>query len=204
MSPSPVVRTPASPSSRVSAPALAACALALALAAVRPAMALESDTRQPMLIEADRVEVDEGQSTSLYLGNVQVDQGTMRLLADRVTVHHRADRRPRYIIARGQPAFFKQQLDGEDGEMQAYANRMDYDAERDELILTEQALVIQGQDRIASDRIVYDRAHARVRAGAGERVKITITPDDANKKGRPPTAAKPAPTAPAPGDATRR
>jgi lipopolysaccharide export system protein LptA len=195
-----------------SAPPIAATALllartlaALVLAAlVLPAGALESDRRQPMLIEADRVEVDEGQSTSLYLGNVQVDQGTMRLLADRVTVHHRADRRPRYIIARGQPAFFKQQLDGDDGEMQAYANRMDYDAERDELILTEQALVIQGKDRIASDRIVYDRAHSRVQAGAGERVKITITPDEAKQKGRPP-AAQPAPNASARGtDATRR
>lgn len=177
-------------------------ALVLVLAAP-PAGALESDSRQPMLIEADRVEVDEGQGTSLYLGNVQVDQGTMRLLAERVTVHHRADRRPRYIIARGLPAFFKQQLDGEDGEMQAYANRMDYDAERDLLILTEQALVIQGQDRIASDRIVYDRARSRVQAGAGERVKITITPEEAKPKGRSPAA--PAPKAPAQGaDATRR
>ena len=177
--------------------------LMLVLMAPRAA-ALESDTRQPMLIEADKVEVDEGKGTSLYLGHVQVDQGSMRLLADQVTVHHRADRRPRYVIARGQPSFFKQLLDGDEGEMQAYANRMDYDVERDLLILTDKALVIQGQDRIASDRIVYDRAQSRVQAGGDSRVRIIITPEDEkNKKGgaaKPPAAppAGPAPAAPAP------
>ncbi len=170
-------------------------ALGLMLVLTAPgAAALESDTRQPMLIEADKVEVDEGKGTSLYLGHVQVDQGSMRLLADQVTVHHRADRRPRYVIARGQPSFFKQLLDGEEGEMQAYANRMDYDVERDLLILTDKALVIQGQDRIASDRIVYDRAHSRVQAGGDSRVRIIITPEEEKKKGG---AAKP-PAAPAP------
>lgn len=173
--------------------------LMLVLMAPRAA-ALESDTRQPMLIEADKVEVDEGKGTSLYLGHVQVDQGSMRLLADQVTVHHRADRRPRYVIARGQPSFFKQLLDGEEGEMQAYANRMDYDVERDLLILTDQALVIQGKDRIASDRIVYDRAHSRVQAGGDSRVRIIITPDDEKKKGG--TAKPPAAPAPAAGRAS--
>jgi lipopolysaccharide export system protein LptA len=149
-----------------------------------PVMALEGDDKQPVLIEADKVEVDEGKSTSLYIGHVQVDQGSMRLLADRVTVHHYTDRRIKYIIARGEPAFYKQLLDDNQGEMQAFAKRMDFDAERDELILTGDALVIQGKDRIASDRIVYDRGNARVQAGDLSRVKITFNPDD-NKSNAP-------------------
>jgi len=164
--------------------------------------ALESDAQQPMLIEADKVEVDEGQSTSLYLGQVQVDQGTMRLLADQVTVHHRSDRRIKYIIARGAPAVYRQQMDGDQGELQAFAKRMDYDAERDELVLTGEALVIQGTDRIASERIVYDRAHARVQAGGDSRVKILMTPQakkEPKKDGRPPTTAAPAASTPPPG-----
>ena len=160
--------------------------------------ALESDAQQPMLIEANKVEVDEGKNTSLYLGQVQVDQGTMRLLADQVTVHHRSDRHIKYIIARGEPAIYKQQMDGEQGEMHAFAKRMDYDADRDELILTGEALVIQGTDRIASDRIVYDRAHGRMQAGGDSRVKIVTTPQS-KKDGKPktpgtaPPAAAPAP-----------
>ncbi len=162
------------------------------------AVALQSDAAQPMLIEADKVEVDEGKSTSLYVGQVQVDQGTMRLLADQVTVHHRSDRHIKYIIARGEPASYKQQMDGEQGEMQAFAKRMDYDADRDELILTGDALVIQGTDRIASERIVYDRAHARAQAGGDSRVKIQMTPQG-KKDGQPKasgTAAPPPGTTP--------
>lgn len=142
-----------------------------------PAAALKDDDKQPMLIEADQVEVDEAKSTSLYVGHVQVDQGSMRLLADQVTVHHHGDRRVKYIIARGNPATYRQRMDGDQGEVQGFAKRMDYDAERDELVLTDEALLIQGQDRLASDRIVYDRANGRMQAGGSSRVKITITPE---------------------------
>ena len=167
--------------------------LTLALTAL-PAAAIEGDDKQPMLIEADTVEVDEAKSTSLYVGRVQVDQGTMRLLADQVTVHHRDDRRIRYIIARGNPASYRQRLDGDQGEVQAFAKRMDYDADRDELVLTDEAILIQGTDRIASDRIVYDRANARMQAGAGGRVKISITPET-RKDGEPKAGDQPAPAA---------
>ena len=153
-----------------------AAALALSLTALTAA-ALKDDDKQPMLIEADSVQVDEGQSTSLYVGHVQVDQGTMRLLADQVTVHHRSDRHVKYIIARGTPASYKQDMDGGKPPVQGYAKRMDYDAERDELVLTDEALLIQGADRIASERIVYDRATARMQAGGGGRVKLTMTPE---------------------------
>jgi lipopolysaccharide export system protein LptA len=154
--------------------------LALGLTTLTAA-ALKDDDKQPMLIEADQVQVDEAKSTSLYVGHVQVDQGTMRLQADQVTVHHRSDRHVKYIIARGDPATYRQRMDGDQGEVQGFAKRMDYDAERDELVLSDEALLIQGKDRMASDRIVYDRANARMQAGGGSRVKITITPED-NKK----------------------
>jgi lipopolysaccharide export system protein LptA len=160
-------------------------AVALSLTAFSAA-ALKDDNQQPMLIEADTVEVDEAKSTSLYVGHVQVDQGTMHLLADQVTVHHRSDRRIKYIIARGNPASYQQQMEGDKGPVRAFAKRMDYDADRDELILTDEAILIQGTDRIASERIVYDRANARMQAGGGGRVKISITPDTkADSKPKP-------------------
>ncbi len=184
------VRPPRAPTSRVFAVAIA---LSLGLLTQRAA-GLTGDDQQPMLIEADTVEVDEAKGTSLYVGRVQVDQGTMRLLADQVTVHHRSDRRIRFIIARGNPASYKQQMDGDQGEVQAFAKRMDYDAERDELVLTDEALLIQGTDRITSDRIVYDRGKARMQAGGSGRVKITFTPD--TKNGAPATPPRPAASRP--------
>jgi lipopolysaccharide export system protein LptA len=179
------VRPPRALTSRILAVAIA---LSLGLFTQRAA-AVTGDDQQPMLIEADTVEVDEAKGTSFYVGRVQVDQGTMRLLADQVTVHHRSDRRIKFIIARGNPAAYKQQMDGDQGEVQAFAKRMDYDAERDELVLTEEALLIQGTDRITSDRIVYDRARARMQAGGSGRVKITFTPD--TKNGAPANGSAP-------------
>ncbi len=162
------------------APLATTLALALSVALIlgwTPAAALTGDEKQPITIEADEVEVLEAESTSIYVGNVTVDQGSTRLRGDHVTVHHREDRRPRLIIAIGAPASFKQLLDNDEGEVQAYAKRMEYDADKDELTLIEDALLIQGVDRVASERIVYDRARAHFRAGGGGRVSITITPE---------------------------
>lgn len=168
--------------------------LALGLVA-GPAWALKDDDKQPMRIEADQVELDEATSTSVYVGAVQVNQGSMRLTADHVTVYHHDDRRVKYIIALGQPATYKQLLDGDQGEVQAFAKRMDYDAVKDELVLTEEALLIQGKDRLSSERIVYDRARERMRAGGEGRVQITITPEEKSlsSKQRPPDVATQAP-----------
>lgn len=143
----------------------------------RPAGALQDDAKQPMLIEANDVELRQSDNTSVYVGNVQVDQGSMRLLADHVTVYHRENRQPRFIIALGAPAKYKQLLDDNDGEVQAFAKRMEYDADKDELTLIGDGLLIRGGDRLTGERIVYDRAHDKFRAGGPGRVKITITPD---------------------------
>lgn len=148
----------------------------LLLFAWMPAWALKEDAQQPLFIEADDVEVREVDGVSVYVGNVRVDQGSMRLLADHVTVYHREDRQPRLIIALGEPAKYKQLLDNNQGEVQAFGKRMEYDADKDELILIGDGLLIQGVDRLASERIIYDRARAKFRAGGSGRVKITITP----------------------------
>ena len=164
--------------------------LTLALAA-RPVFALKDDEQQPMLIEADQVELDEAKSTSVYIGNVQVDQGSMRLLADHVTVVHRPDRRVKTVVALGAPVKYKQLLDGDQGEVHAFAKRMDFDADKNELTLIDDALLIQGEDRISSNRIVYDRARSRMQAGGTGRVKITLVPE--RKEEKPATAPNPAP-----------
>jgi lipopolysaccharide export system protein LptA len=169
-------------------PALAALALALVTG---PASALRDDEKQPMRIEADQVELDEAKSTSVYVGKVQVDQGSMHLTADHVTVYHHDDRRIKYIIALGQPATYRQLLDGDQGEVQAFAKRMDYDAVKDELILTQEALLIQGADRLSSERIVYDRARERMRAGGSGRVQITLTPEGGGSQGGQGTGSAP-------------
>ncbi len=151
-------------------------ALAMTIAAL-PASAIEGDEDQPILIEADDVEVLEADSISVYVGNVVVTQGSMRLTGDHVTVYHREDRRPRFVIALGAPAHLKQRLDNDQGELLAFAKRMEFDVDKDELTLIGEGLLIQGEDRVTGERIVYDRARAHFRAGGAGRVRITIVPE---------------------------
>lgn len=146
------------------------------------ATALEEDQYQPMYIEADAAELDEKQATSLYLGNVDVTQGSMHILADEVLVHHREDRRVRKIIAVGKPVRYRQRVDDDPDEVEGRALRMEYEADRDELTLIDEAVLIQGEDRFASDRIIFNRGTNRVTAGTSaqgrERVKIRLEPED--------------------------
>lgn len=151
--------------------------LLLVMLGASPVSALESDARQPMYIEADDVEVRESENTSIYVGNVAINQGSLRLLADEVTVYHHADRRPRYIIALGAPARLSQQSHEAGEQLRASAQRMEYDLEQETLTLIEDAVLIQGDDRVASERIVYERASERFRAGGGGRVHITLIPE---------------------------
>ncbi|MFZ1539156.1 MAG: lipopolysaccharide transport periplasmic protein LptA [Chromatiaceae bacterium] len=154
--------------------------LGLFLIFANPAFALESDQQQPLYLEADNAELDEAKHLSLYSGNVIVRQGSLEIRADQVTIHHAEDKRPELVIAIGKPATYKQAIEGEEKPVQAEALRMEYQADKDKLTLIDQAVVFQGTDTFRSDRILYDRINARVKAGASangkERVKIHITP----------------------------
>lgn len=145
-----------------------------------PAWALETDQQQPLYLEADNAEMDEGKRLSLYSGKVIVRQGSLEIRADQVTIHHAEDNRPQLVVAIGKPATYKQAVEGEEKPVQAEALRMEYQADKDEITLIDQAVVFQGTDTFRSDRILYDRTNARVKAGASakgkERVKIHITP----------------------------
>lgn len=147
-----------------------------------PSVALDSDQNEPLFIEADAVELDDKTSQSLYVGNVDVQQGSLQILADEVVVHHREDRQPRTIIAIGEPARYRQLVDGESEEVRGRARRMEYDADRDEITFIDDAVLTQGQDSFSSDRIVYNRTTEQVKAGTSaqgrQRVKITITPEE--------------------------
>lgn len=145
--------------------------------------ALSDDSSKPIQIAADGVEMDEAKGTSVYTGNVEVQQGSIRLWADQVTVHHQPDRKPQRFVAVGKPARYRQLMDNNKGEVKARALRMEYDANSEEINLYDDAHLSQGKDTFQSDRILYDRNKALVKAGASakgkQRVNISIDP---NKK----------------------
>ncbi len=139
--------------------------------------ALESDQEQAIELTADYADIDESRGVSVYKGDVDLRQGSMRLRADIVTVHH-VDRKPERMVAEGRPVKFQQQSDK--GPVKGEARRAEYEVSTENLVLIGDAVVVQGKDSMRSDRIVYDRVRSVVKAGAAakgkERVRISIQP----------------------------
>lgn len=141
------------------------------------ALALPGDKDQPIELAADSVDVSEGSGISVYRGNVELRQGSILLRADVLTVHQKSHQ-PSRFEADGKPVYFEQQA--AKGKVTGRARRAEYASDSAELLLTGDAELTQGADRVTSDRIVYDRVRALVKAGASaqgkERVRITIQP----------------------------
>jgi lipopolysaccharide export system protein LptA len=147
-------------------------------------LALESDRTQPIQVEADSAEIDDGKGVSTYQGNVVIRQGSIRIEADRVTVQQKGSGSEK-VTAVGSPVRFQQQPDK--GELvKARAKRAEYAIDSELLYLLGDAVLIQGSDNFRSDRIIYDRGHAVVKAGAAaqgkQRVQMTIQPHAAAAK----------------------
>lgn len=137
--------------------------------------ALEADRQQPIELAADSVDIDEAAGVSVYRGDVDLRQGSMRLRADVVTVHQDG-RRPSRVVAEGRPVRFEQR--SRKGPVRGEARRVEYEVSSENLVLAGDALLVQGEDSMRSDRIVFDRVRSVVKAGAAaagkERVRISI------------------------------
>ncbi|MFQ5642133.1 MAG: lipopolysaccharide transport periplasmic protein LptA [Thiogranum sp.] len=163
------------------------CAL-LALSLLPTAgWALSSDREQPMLIEADRAELDDTKGISIYRGNVRVTQGTLVLTGAVMTVHNKGNDVEK-VIMEGKPATYRQRPDNKDEDVRAKALHMEYFTSPEKIILTGQAEVDQSGDVLRSERIEYDVPTDKVNAGTdqpNERVRITIQPRSGKKKKTP-------------------
>ena len=159
-------------------------ALLLALCA-GPLWALPGDKQKPVELEADQVEIDEHQGISVYRGHVVLVQGSIHMQADVMTVHTAAGRLAK-VTLEGEPATYRWQPQAGKPEVQAEGARIVYDAGGDEVVMTGNAKLRQSGNTFASERIVYDAAHDKVKAGGRqgqdgkkERVKIIFQPGTA-------------------------
>ena len=158
-------------------------------------MALTTDSEQPIEIEADFAELDDEEGTTLYVGNVIVIQGSIRMTGDQLRVNFTEDRDLKEVYLEGQPATFKQTPDDAVHDVEGEALMMEYHALKNLLFLIEKAKVTQGERLFQGHRINYDTEKSIItarssRAGKADkderrketsgRVRIIIPP---KKKG---------------------
>ena len=140
---------------------------ALLLAGTVPVHALSTDSSQPISIVADEAEHDDATRITIYRGNVIIDQGTLRILGDTVTVIFDAHDQVTKITSVGAPSRFRQLPDGADADddyRKARASRMEYFPEQDLIMLFGEARYEEGRSRVQADRLVYDSLNARFKA----------------------------------------
>jgi lipopolysaccharide export system protein LptA len=140
---------------------------------------LSSDRNEPINIEADSATLHEKMGSSTYRGNVHLRQGTLHLHGDTMTVQMRDDRIEKIVLT-GSPATYVQRPDNADQDQHAEAGRIEYLANKERLILLDNARVWQSEDEeFSSERIVFNLADNTINAGGGstgDRVRITLQP----------------------------
>lgn len=173
-------------------------ALTLSLIAALPAHAERADRDKPMLLEANRVSIDDAKKVQVLEGAVVITKGTMVLKADRVVITE-----DQYGFQKGTAfsgkaglARFRQKREGKDEYIEGEAERIEYNTNTEVAELFHRAWVRSGDDQLKGDYIWYDAIAEKYLVTAGEtrdpnapppRVRAVIQPK--NKPGDAQSAA---------------
>lgn len=144
--------------------ALALCAAVALCAGV--ALGLPEDRDQPILVEANDGVYEPGRGVCVLTGSVRVDQGTLRLHAETVTLIN-ADQQLARLVAEGtpaQPATLRQRLHPAEPFVTARASRIDYAVAEQRIELSGGAFLRRGDRELEGDVIRYDLNDGRVDA----------------------------------------
>jgi lipopolysaccharide export system protein LptA len=150
-------------------------------------LASTDDTQKPITIEADQAELDEKNQIGKYLGNVVLQQGDIKIRADKLTVFSNEGQLLR-LTAEGNPIEFFQHRDNKE-DIRGTSLKMEYDAEAKHFILMNNAELWQGKNRFSGEHIQFDPEKETVIATGskdkggnnGQRVQITIQPKSQDK-----------------------
>ena len=141
--------------------------------------ALSTDREQPVRIDADSASLDDQNRIATYRGDVVVVRGSLSITGELVTMHFDESYDLATLVAEGEPARFKQRLDG-GPEQNGKAARIEYRAEDGVMIFIGSAQIGQGEFRMKAERIDYDSVTGNILGtgaetdAGGRRVTITV------------------------------
>lgn len=145
-------------------------------------LGLPEDRNQPIQLEADSAQLNQKTGVSVYQGNVIITQGSMRLTADKVTIHQQNGSFQR-MDAEGKPVTMQYKPAPEKEEIHGVSQQVEYNVSTAKMIMTTNARITQGQDVFSGDRIEYDLKEDLVKAkGAaqGGRIQFILQPKAKN------------------------
>lgn len=158
-----------------------ACVTVLALVSAA-SFALPSDRGQQLSLVADRATYNEKTGITTYTGNVEIEQGTMKLQADSLVATLNSKREIQTITAKGQLAKFQQQMDASKGLARGEAQTIVYNADTGIITLTGKAYLYQDGSSIRGNSLKYSMNKGDVEAvgSSTNRVQIIIPPSSSS------------------------
>lgn len=175
-----------------------ACGLAL-LTAFVTVNAETADRSKPIEINADNFQGDEVKQEAIYTGRVEVHQGTLEILGDKLTVTISPEGY-RTLTVTGNPVRMKERRDvktpGVEEWVHASSLTAVYEEQSDVITLTELAKLARSEnglvkDSSAGEKIVYNLRTARSRVegavveGKRNRVSTVLAPRKQGKQAAP-------------------
>ncbi len=161
--------------------AVASAIFALSL----PAMALKSDTQQPMTINSVKQSLDLEKNITTFTDDVVIKQGSIDIKANKVVVTRPSSDSDKIVIeAFGTPVTFYQLQD--DGKpIKGHAAKARYEVDKQLVTLTGNAYLEQLDSNIKGDKITYVVPTQQMEAFSdkGKRVTTVILPAQLQEKG---------------------
>ena len=124
-----------------------------------PILALPEDAEQPLLINADSGTYNDDPNGTIELsGNVQIQQGTLRVNAERMTATKRDGKLHRVVATGGEdaPVRLRQRINPGEPVARARARRIDYNIAEQQTQLTGDAFVSAGEREYTGGIIIWD------------------------------------------------
>lgn len=138
------------------------------------ALALPEDAEQPIHILSDAAEVYEDSGLVIYRGSVRLDQGTLKVRADTMTIEIHDEKVVR-ITAEGQQARYEQQLRSDQSRVIAGATTIVYHTQDERIELIGDASLTQDDNQFRGERIRYDMRAGKIDAAAPVNGSVEMT-----------------------------
>ena len=146
------------------------------------AYARQSDFKEAISINSGKQIAELSTNKITFLDHVIINQGTIKITADKVEIIRNEKGQIKSATAFGTPATFYQILDN-GKHVTAHSRRIAYYPVSQTVELKESAVIEQGSSKITSDSITYNIAKERMEASSGnkqngDRVTTVFVPEE--------------------------
>jgi lipopolysaccharide export system protein LptA len=158
----------------------------------------KADREKPLNIEANSMSLDNANHVSIFEGKVELTQGSLRLIAEKVVVTEDVGGH-KFCVATGNLASFRQKRDGANEYVEGFGERIEYNTLSEKIDLFVRARVKQDQDDVRGDHITYSTKTEIFRVSSPEktgRVRATLQPKNKDARNPEPNAPEASPTQP--------